>query len=168
MKRPTNGFGSHLFVAAFASLSLALASPASATDSSQTNTEAPASNLIVFSKSTIAVNWFGTGPVEFSSPLCISTSTGNYRLTVLPGAGLTQLTAQSELVLALEQDGATIASQSFDGKNAISFTGTTNSADLNCTGGHNARLIVSISEASLTSVSAGQYFDQLRLHLEAI
>jgi hypothetical protein len=168
MKQPTNGFGSRLFGASFASLYLALAAPAAAIDGSQASADAPASNLVVFSRSTIAVNWFGTGPVEFSSPLCIGTSTGSYRLTVLPGTGLAQLTAQKELVLALEQDGATIASQSFDGKNAISFTGTTNSANLNCTGGQNARLIVSISEASLTSVSAGQYFDQLRLHLEAI
>ena len=128
----------------------------------------PVSNLVIFDGSTLSVDWFGSGPVEFSAPLCIGTSTGSYRLSVLPSSGLAALAARASINVTLEQDGVPLASHSFDARSAVIFTGRTNSTDLNCTGGQNARLIFTLTEAALTSASAGQYFDQIVLQLEAI
>lgn len=128
----------------------------------------PASKLVIFAGSQVSVDWFGSGPVEFAAPLCIGTSTGSYRLSVLPSSGLAALAARTSINVTLEQDGVPLSAQAFDASSALIFTGRTGSSDANCTGGQNARLVFTLTEAALTSALAGQYFDQIVLHLEAI
>lgn len=162
-----------VFASLLCALALAPALPSQATNTLEFTADddgpaEPVSNLVIFDGSRLSVDWYGSGPVEFSAPLCIGTSTGTYRLSVLPSSGLAALASKASITVTLEQDGVPLASQPFDARSALIFTGRTNSSDLNCTGGQNARLVFTLTEDSLTSASAGQYFDHIVLELEAI
>ena len=130
--------------------------------------EAPKTNLVIFAGSRSAAQWYGEGAVEISSPLCVGSSTGAYRLSVFPSSGLRVLAQRTKMRISLEQDGAVIASHEFDGAAPVVFNGRTNPAQIECGGGNNARLVLVMPELALMSVEAGQYFDQFRLELEAL
>lgn len=130
--------------------------------------EAPVAKLVVSGGSRSSADWYGDGAVEISAPLCIGSSTGAYRLSVLPSSGLAILARSAKLTIYLEQDGVLHASQAFDGHAPVIFTGRTDPNDIDCQGGQNARLILRMPEVALLSVAAGQYFDRFRLEVEAI
>lgn len=149
---------------------LTLASPGVAQEPSSEVPEArsPVANLIIRSGARATADWYGRGAVKISTPLCIASSTGSFRLNVLPSSGLAALTASVNATIALERDGSLLSSQSFDGRTPVSFVGRIDPMNSDCNGGDNSQLVITLPEQSLASVTAGQYFDQLQLELEAI
>lgn len=124
--------------------------------------------LVVLEGPRRTIDWYGNGGVNVTVRLCIGSSTGAFRLSVLPSSGLAPLVGDAQASIALEVDGGQSQPVPFDGRAPSVFTGRTNPSDFNCSGGGNARLILSLPEKSLTAVSSGQYFDQLQLQLEAL
>lgn len=149
------------FFAAFGAV--ALSAPANAQDAVE-----PVAGLRVYSGSSLDAKWYGSGSVKVEAPLCLSSSTGSFRLTVQPGEGLQGLSANQTIAVSLEIDGFSSQTRQMDGALPLVFVGKTTASSPACETGANASLAIDLGEEALTGAVAGSYFDQFTMTIEPL
>lgn len=130
--------------------------------------DAPTAELRVFSGSSLSASWYGSGSIRLDAPMCLASSTGSYRLSVTPSAGLQMLAKGGEVRIGLAAHGGETSLKPVSGLATMYFTGTVDPADADCTDGPNAKLVIELPERALMAAPAGTYFDQLQLEIEAL
>lgn len=130
--------------------------------------EAPVAGLRIFSGASLSTTWYGSGSISVDAPLCLSSSSGSYRLSVTPSLGLQKLAQGGEVRIGLAERGGKALLKPVEGLATLYFTGTVDPAEGDCREGPNAKLVVELPEGALMAAPAGNYFDQLQLEIEAL
>jgi hypothetical protein len=134
--------------------SAAIAMPASAEEAS--------ASLKILSGASMAADWYGDGAITMRKQLCVASSTGRYSLDLsMPGS----LFGQSPGAIEVRFADATGfgQSKSISGPSQIVFSGTSVAGAEDCLSGTMASLEIYVPATTLTSLPAGNYFDQISL-----
>jgi hypothetical protein len=125
-----------------------------------------APSLVIFGGA-MQIPWTGSGDALVRAPLCISSPTGRYRLTIT-SAGGGKLQGASPFAYGVRfHDGAGSTQQAQAAGPVIVFEGSSGEAR-SCLSASNASLDIVLPERSLSGSTAGSYFDQITLKVDTL
>jgi hypothetical protein len=124
------------------------------------------SNLLVYTNDSSNMAWYGQGSAVKTIALCISSTTGRYRLMISSsrgGAAHGKVTIPYTIVFTDGIGGQTTAST--EHSSIVAFDGSV-PVGADCLSGPNASIQIKLDERSLLSSVAGTYADRLQFHVQ--
>lgn len=116
--------------------------------------------------STASLSWNGRGQSRDGVPVCVSSPTGRYEISIGTASGLGLVGRETvPYVVAFESNGVS-ASAVLSGATSIArFEGVVDPART-CASGPNARIIVSLDATAAAAATSGNYSDQVTIKVE--
>lgn len=146
---------------------LALVSLAGAGAAWGQDAAAPANAAIsVPSGSAANLNWSGRGQTRDGVPVCVSSPTGRYEISIRTASGRGLVGRQSVPYVVAFESGGMSGSAVLSEANAVArFEGVVDPART-CASGPNARIILSLDPSAATAATSGNYSDQVTIAVE--
>jgi hypothetical protein len=124
-------------------------------------------NLVLFGSRGANFTWSGRGAATRDIPVCISTPTGRYRLTISSlSGGAANAAAKIPYTFQLKDSAGTAQVATTEHSQTVSFDGAA-PASADCLSGPNATLTITLEEQHLFSGIAGNYADNLQFAVQS-
>lgn len=117
----------------------------------------------ILTSNTTDMRWHGVGELEQTTLLCVASTTGRYRLEVVPAGSNSDTKNKPNYTLEFQSQEGLIERLGASQNNLHIFQAETRNLD-NCTGGSNAKLVIRYSQQDLLSAVAGSYQEQFRIN----
>jgi hypothetical protein len=124
-------------------------------------------NLVLFGTRGANFTWSGRGAATQDIPVCISTPTGRYRLTISSlSGGAANAATKIPYTFQLKDSTGTAQVATTEHAQTVSFDAAA-PAGADCLSGPNATLTITLDEQNLTSGLAGNYADSLQFAVQS-
>jgi hypothetical protein len=146
---------------------LALVSLAGAGAAWGQDAPAPASAAVsVQGGATANLHWNGRGQTRDGVPICVSSPTGRYEISIRTASGRGLVGQQIvPYVVAFESGGMSSSAVLSEATSVARFEGVVDPART-CASGPNARIILSLDATAATAATSGNYSDQVTISVE--
>lgn len=115
---------------------------------------------------TASLNWNGRGQSRDGVPVCVSSPTGRYEISIRTASGLGLVGRQAVPYVVAFESAGTSSSAVLSGTTSVArFEGVVDPART-CASGPNARIIVSLDTTAATAATSGNYSDQVTIAVE--
>ncbi|HUD92110.1 hypothetical protein [Sphingobium sp.] len=133
--------------------------------------EEPKAELRLYGSREVKSSWAGSGPNILLSDLCVSSSTGRFRLRILSSGGGRMASPASldriGYTLRFRDGSGQVQSREVSGQALITLEGRS-PEDVDCSHGANSQIEIDLAEPDMLARAAGRYFDQLVLSVDPL
>jgi hypothetical protein len=115
---------------------------------------------------TATLHWNGRGQSRDGVPVCVSSPTGRYEISIRTASGRGLVGDQTvPYVVAFESGGTSHSAVLSQATSVARFEGVVDPAR-SCASGPNARIILSLDATAATAATSGNYSDQVTISVE--